>query len=185
MANEQPIANQAQAEQTGRRPGTRRSPFRAFIWTAVLGTGFGLLATLMVAGWLSGDRMPAIDAAAIERASARWDTSAPVSYDMQLRLGGPREQDIEIEVRERNVTKLLLDDVAPRQRRTWDYWSVPGLFDIIEADLTRAGKSPPGRVRLFAEFDPKYCYPRRYRRIESSAMRNSEWTVTRFEVIAD
>jgi hypothetical protein len=83
------------------------------------------------------------------------------------------------------VTKLLLDGVAPRQRRTWDYWSVPGLFDIIEADLTRAGESPPGSVRLFAEFDPKYGYPSRYRRSESSAMRDAEWTVTRFEVIAE
>ncbi|MEZ6071838.1 MAG: hypothetical protein R3C10_16645 [Pirellulales bacterium] len=49
---------------------------------------------------------------------------------------------------------------TPSQRRTWDYWSVPGLLDIIEADLARAEDSPPGSVRLFAEFDATYGYPR-------------------------
>lgn len=185
MANDQPIANQPKGEATPRRPRARRSPLRAFIWTAVLGIGFGLLATLILAGWRSGERLPAIDMAAMEQASARWDAAAPASYDLHVLLSGPREQQVEIEVRQRNVTSLLLDGVAPRQQRTWDYWSVPGLFDIIEADLTRADKSPPGRVRLFGEFDETYGYPGRYRRIESSAMSNAEWTVTRFDVIEE
>jgi hypothetical protein len=183
MADDLPTATPPAANNAARWRKARRSPLRAFIWTAVVGTGFGLLVIRIVVALRSGDQMPEIDAAAIQTASDRWDAAAPAGYDLELRLSGPREQLVEIEVRERNVTSLRLDGVAPRQQRTWDYWSVPGLFDIIEADLARADKSPPGSVRLFAEFDAAYGFPRRYRRIESSAMRNSEWVVVRFEVV--
>jgi hypothetical protein len=185
MSNASPIANDDADDATARRPSRRRSPLRAFIWTSVVGTGFGLLAVVVVASRMSGERMPEIDAAAIEAATARWQAAEPASYNMKLHLDGAREQRVEVEVRDRNVTKLLLDGEAPRQRRTWDYWSATGLFDIIEADMARAEESPPGSVRLFAEFDETYGYPRHYRRTESSATRNAEWTVERFEVVED
>jgi len=185
MIDDQPSASQPDGQVVLRWPRARRSPLRAFIWTAVIGTGFGLLATLIVASLRSDGRWTELDADAIQSASERWDAAAPPSYDLELQVSEPRAQLVEVEVRERNVTKLLLDGVAPQQRRTWDYWSVPGLFDIIEADLARADESPPGQVRLFGEFDSKYGYPRCYRRIEAGAMRSAEWTVTRFQLIAD
>ncbi|MCA9100483.1 MAG: hypothetical protein KDA63_04990 [Planctomycetales bacterium] len=163
----------------------RRSPLRAFIWTAVGGTGFGLLAVLVVTAMRTGDRMPEVDDEALAAASERWDRSAPASYDLELRVSGSRDQQVSVEVRDGDVADLSLDGNTPSQRRTWDYWSVPGLLDIIEADLARAEDAPPGSVRLFAEFDATYGYPRRYRRIESNAMANAEWNVVRFAPVGD
>ncbi len=185
MADERPSDPQPDAGDAVPRSRTHRSPLRAFIWTALAGTGFGLLLVVIVAALRTGDRLPEIDAATIEAAFRRWDAEAPASYDLELRLSDAREQLVEVEVRDRSVTRLLVDGVSPRQKRTWDYWSVPGLFDIIETDLARADDAPPGSVRLFAEFDARYGYPRRYRRIETSAMRNSEWTVVRFKPVGD
>jgi hypothetical protein len=73
-----------------------------------------------------------------------------------------------------------------QQHRTFETWSVPGMFSTIEADLTRqqgkasAGVSP-ARMTLRAEFDPEFGYPRKYRRIEWGQGIEVHWEVEKFE----
>ena len=85
---------------------------------------------------------------------------------------------------------MVRDGVEPKQRRTWDYWSVPGQFETIHIDWEAAkhpqegfGVAPGTKVVLRAEFDQRYGYPRFYQRILLGTGIHVEWRVTRFEVV--
>jgi hypothetical protein len=131
--------------------------------------------------------------AAYEEAAARWDKHGPASYDLDVELGGRRPGKVHVEVRDGEVTHMTRDGVEPRQRRTWFYWSVPGQLDTIELELEMAkdpvksyGASGAREVALWAEFDPKYGYPRRFDRVVMGASDlEVHWKVTSFLPIGE
>ena len=120
-------------------------------------------------------------------AVARWEKLGPADYDLDLELGGKRPGPIHVEVRNGEVTHMTRDGVEPRQRRTWDYWSVNGQLETIGQELEMA-KEPrksfgaPGaaEVVMWAEFDPHYGYPRRYDRVVLGADIEVHWQVVKF-----
>ena len=82
---------------------------------------------------------------------------------------------------------MTRDGRTPTQQRTWDYWSVPGMFDTIQTELDAAADrdgsfagQPASQLVLRAEFDPQYGYPRRYHRILLHARQELEWEVVTF-----
>jgi hypothetical protein len=133
------------------------------------------------------DSLPSLTRAAYESAARRWEAKGPASYTLDLTLQGRQPSQIHIEVHRGEVTAMTRDGVEPRQRRTWDYWSVPGQFDTIDRELEMAAdpqstfRASAGAVVQQAEFDPTYGYPRRYRRIVLGNDLEIEWQVTRFE----
>ncbi len=87
---------------------------------------------------------------------------------------------------------MMRDGVEPKQKRTWYYWSVPGQLDTIEQELEMAqdpansyGTPSASGTVLWAEFDPKYGYPRKFDRIVLGADQEVHWRVTRFEPIGE
>jgi hypothetical protein len=74
-------------------------------------------------------------------------------------------------------------------RRTFSTWSVPGMFGTISRDIEAVERVARGQadrftphLRLRAEFDKRYAYPQRYRRIEEGSNIEVAWEVTRFDV---
>jgi hypothetical protein len=159
----------------------------------VAGAALGVvLGTIVVALLLS--RREAIDAPpltddALLAARQRWESHRPTSYRMRVRLqrGAEPDERIVVEVDGSRATSLVRNGQVPPQRRTWDYWTVEGLFDMLALDLEHRadpqqafGVADPEQVRLYAEFDAHYGVPRRYVRIVQAARGDLRWVVEEF-----
>ena len=157
----------------------------------LLGAGLGFLIALVVAvAWFVlafRDPLPALTAADLEAAEARWEANKPASYDLDLQIGGLRAGAIHVEVRNGQVTAMTRDGQTPKQRRTWDVWSVEGQFATIYRELEMAddpqGEMQAGRdarLILRGEFDARLGYPRRFRRMMLGDGPEMSWEVTQF-----
>lgn len=121
----------------------------------------------------------------------RWEKSGPADYDLDLEISGNRSGKVHVEVREGEVVHMTRDGVEPNQKRTWDVWSVPGQLETIGQEMEMArhpsesfGTRGAAEVVMWAEFDPRYGYPRRYDRVVLGADIETHWETTRFVVIA-
>jgi hypothetical protein len=133
------------------------------------------------------DRMPELTEAALEAAEQRWQEKGPDGYDMDIEIQGAQPGNVHVEVRKNQVTAMTRDGRMPPQR-TWDVWSVPGLFDMLERELVMAedphremDASVGAQLRLRCEFDPRFGLPWRYHRHVSGGGPELHWRVTNFE----
>jgi Family of unknown function (DUF6174) len=154
-----------------------------------LAVGLALVIVAVLAfAILTGDRMPRLTEADYKAALARWEAHGPADYNLDLELAGNRPGKIHVEVRAGQVVHMTRDGVEPKQIRTWDYWTVPGQLDTIGEELEMARdpaasfNSPDAtQMVMWAEFDPKYGYPKRYDRVVLGTDFETHWKVTRFE----
>jgi len=151
------------------------------------GGAVAVLATLIVAVLWLRNPTPLLTQAAFDAALARWEAHGPESYDLDLVISGRQAGSVHVEVRDGEVTRMTRDGRSPSQRRTWDFWSVPSLFEMIRTDMESAANADrPGgdgqRLSLRAVFDPQLGYPRVYQRHALGIQQAVEWRVTRFEV---
>lgn len=153
---------------------------------AVLGSLACLLAfvAVMIA---RRESLPPLTRASYEAALERWHSRGPASYRLDIDLEGRQPGRIHVEVHQGEVTRMTRDGVEPGQKRTWDYWSVPGQFDTLERELEMAANpqasfgAQPGAVIQQAAFDPTYGYPLHYRRFVLGTDLEVDWKVTHFE----
>ena len=143
----------------------------------------GFVALMM----LRRESLPPLTRAAYESALQRWEAQGPANYELDLTLEGRRAGHIHVEVHRGEVTSMTRDGIEPAQRRTWDYWSVPGQFDTLDRELELAADpqagfhASAGAVVQQAEFDPTYGYPRRYRRFVLGSDQELDWQTTHFK----
>ncbi len=151
-----------------------------------------LLAAIGVAAYLIATREapPRLTEEAYEAAVKRWDAGGPASYDLDIELSGNRSGNIHVEVRDGDVVHMIRGGVEPSQKRTWYYWSVPGMLDTIGRELEMA-RDPAASLHdpkitemdMWAQFDPKLGYPVRYDRVVLGADFEVHWRVTKFRAI--
>jgi hypothetical protein len=203
-----PSAGPEPALLTGASRTRKRFPLAALL----AGTVLGCLAALLVFVAITiarGTSLPPLTRAAYEAAERRWKSHGPKSYSIDIEFLSGRmlaaqlptaksenhgaEADrnrIHVEVRDGEVTAMTRGGVTPRQRRTWEYWTVPGQLDTIEQELDMAAEpaagfhAPAGSLVVQrAEFDPEYGYAVHYRRIVLGTDLEIEWQVTQFKVM--
>jgi hypothetical protein len=154
----------------------------------LLGIGVGLGVAAVVAVVMLRDPIPPLTRTAYETAFARWREKNPQDYDMHVVFTGAQVGDYDVEVRGGAVTRLLRDGQPLVNRgTTWQNWSVPGMFEILQTDLARLDvpRRNADDFRISAEFDAEWGYPARYRQIQlGGARQTSEWHVTRFVIRA-
>jgi hypothetical protein len=161
----------------------------------LLGLGLGLVATLVASILVSmvarHHHPPRLTRADYDAAVRRWEEHGPADYDLDLELSGNRPGNIHVEVRQGQVAHMTRDGFEPPQKRTWDYWSVPGQFDTLEEELHMA-ENPAAAFQargashmvMWAEFDPDWGYPRQYDRVVLGADYEVHWRITRFQAIS-
>jgi hypothetical protein len=132
------------------------------------------------------ERIPALTETRLDQAESLWERTGLHNYDMELKLQGAQPGTVEVQVRAGKVTAQTRDGRTP-PTRTWDYWSVPGLFETLARDMELAadpvhetGAEAGTQWRLRCEFDPQFGYPRRYHRFVSGGGPEVSWRVTRF-----
>lgn len=157
------------------------------------GLAIGLIGGLVLTcvGWFwfrpRGESLPDMTRERFDAALAQWEERAPAKYTIDIRIEGNRPGVVRVRVADGRVVEMTRDGVSPKQKRTWDAWSVPGMFDTIDTELS--AKSDPaasfagqsgGQLVLRGEFDAEYGYPRRYQRIVLGAQQEMRWEVTSF-----
>ena len=176
------------------QPGQAKIRRRLRRSTLVVGVIVGMFVTLLVAGlvWMvvSRDPTPLLTEADFQAAQERWRKHGPASYDMDVLLAGNRPGPVHVEVREGQVTLMTRDGVVPRQQRTWEFWTVQGMFATIEQELAMAESGPRGspdpagtKRELRASFDAELGFPRRFQRTVLGGNQEVDWTVTGFTAI--
>jgi hypothetical protein len=170
----------------------KRSPRR--IRALVVGAILGMMVTagfLIVIGViLFREVVPPLTEADFQAALERWRGHQPKSYDCDIEIFGNRPGTVRVEVRDGVTTKMTRDGVAPRERSTWEYWTVEGQFDTIERELEMAESSKPvfgasqtARPILNARFHSELGYPEVFRRSVPGVQQEMGWKVIRFEAV--
>ena len=113
---------------------------------------------------------PAMTEADLDAAVARWKSHGPSNYEMSIEVSGRQNGSIHVVVKDGRPESVERNGVLTPER-TWNYWTVEGMFGTIRTDLEgldqpeRAfGEKDVSQLVQQAEFDPELGYPRRYRR---------------------
>lgn len=160
----------------------------------VIGLALGLVVVAILPALRPGreSRRPRLTREAYDQANRLWDAHGPAHYNLDVEVTGNRPGKIHVEVRSGQAVEMLRDGVEPRQRRTWYYWTVPGMLDTIGQELDQAddparsfGAPAGSEVILRARFDEALGYPASYSRVVAGQNLDMGWTVTRFEAVAE
>jgi hypothetical protein len=134
------------------------------------------------------ERLPELTVENLEAAEKLWESDGPQSYDLDLSIEGAQPGVVHVEVRDGVTTAMQRDGLAPQQRRVWDVWAVPGMFETIERELQLAedpqhemDTNADATVDLRAEFDSQFGYPARFHRIVFGGGPEVYWKVTNFQ----
>ena len=168
----------------------RRRSLRASDVVAGAAVG-GLLTLIALVGFAFVSRRHATATLTLDTlhaAEERWKSNGPSDYHMDVTVTGRQPSRYHVEVQDGKPIIVQRND-RDLDRRNWPYWTVPGLFDIIEHDIECAedptrgfGARPGSTAVLRADFDARLGYPRVFERlILGEPQLDMTWEVTRFE----
>ncbi|REJ69154.1 MAG: hypothetical protein DWQ31_05570 [Planctomycetota bacterium] len=145
----------------------------------------GVTLGLVIIVLLSRDSTPTLTRAKLDEAYQRWRDHGPTSYNMELATTGSRKDKIRVKVRDGAVTAMSINDYDFPADRLTDTWTVPGQFEYMRSDLKAAASPEYSAVmRLSAEFDEEFGFPRIYRCTAGGKRAPVSWKVHRFESLA-
>lgn len=157
---------------------------------AMAGGLFAIVAVVVTYAVFNRETASQVTAELVQQASDRWDTHGPQNYDLEVALTKRRVERHRVEVRRGEVVRYTLDDHEMTRRRSFDTWSVPGMFGTIEADVenvrlveTGEAQAYTPRLSLWGTFDEEFGIPRRYRRVQWGADFEVSWDVVEFKII--
>jgi hypothetical protein len=152
---------------------------------------FGLLAAVSVAAvvvlallrYFAGG-LPQIHSDDLDRARERWDAADVADYRLTVVLSGRQSGELKVEVRGGRPVGMTRNGTAMKIERTWEPWTVPGMFETLETDFDNAANAEEkfggGEVVMRAEFDAKYGFPKHYLHQILGRHGDLEWKVTEF-----
>jgi hypothetical protein len=172
-----------ETEENAKHRLTRRPWFAAVL--------FFVAVVALLATWKRfGPGLPQISPADLDAAQKRWQAAGVHDYDLTVELAGRQTGKLQIQVRNDEPISLVRNGASLREPRTWQPWTVPGMFDTLTTDFENAAKpaekygSPDVRVVLRAEFDADLGYPKRYLQQVFGRMDDLSWTVTEFRRVS-
>jgi len=150
-----------------------------------------LAALVLVAAWIGlrywiGPGLPEIQPSELAAARERWQAANVTDYDIAITLSGRQSGEIKVQVRDSRPTAMTRNGVQPKQERTWEPWTVPGMFETIDIDFDNRTNAKdkfgtePASVHLRCRFDPELGIPRHYLHQVYGRQQDLEWTVTEF-----
>jgi hypothetical protein len=136
-------------------------------WKLLKWSGVGIVAILVLAVPYLGGRTEPVTRDGLERARAKWASAGISNYDLNLETRGAQTGRYHVEVRNRQLASITRDGNAA-DPAAGEYWTVEGLFQVIEEELEAAER--PGsetfgaqsQVWLRARYDSRLGYPIRF-----------------------
>lgn len=163
------------------RQGSVRRTLGAFL-------AFGALAIAALIGlrnWV-GPGLPECKPENLLAARERWESAGVRDYDLAITISGRQSGEITVSVRDGRPTAMTRNGVQPKQERSWEPWTVPGMFETIDIDFENA-KNPKEKfgndaagVNIRCKFDEQYGYPKQYLHQVLGRQMDLEWEVKEF-----
>ena len=132
---------------------------------------------------LGRDRAAELDAERLAAARELWESRAPDAYTLELEMRRALNELRTVTVHGGRVVDMTAGWVRTPES-SWEYWSVEGLFDVLQTELANAAdprRNPSaGRVALLVKFDPEWGYPSFFYRHTMGSLNDIEWEVVGF-----
>ncbi len=125
--------------------------------------------------------LPALTADRLTQADARWRAARVRDYNIEIEVRGAQPAVYAVEVREGEPISATRNARPLTQRRTWETWTVPGMFDTLASDVDSLAA---GRNLVVRSLFTDVGLPERYERIEMGTGHQVSWEVKRFEVLS-
>ncbi|MBA4017831.1 MAG: hypothetical protein C0483_11705 [Pirellula sp.] len=132
--------------------------------------------------------LPEIHPVDLAAAELVWGKAQPADYDLTVKIAGRQTGELKVSVRKGAATGMTRNGTPMRQERTWEPWTVPGMFETLSTDFDNRERAvekfgvEPGSIHMRCEFDPKYGFPKHYLHQIYGRHQDLEWTVTEFVV---
>jgi hypothetical protein len=150
----------------------------------VVGIVIGLGLSLYFVRQYYGNPLPEVTPDSLKQAEIRWRDAAIRDYDIEIEVQSRQKETYAVEVRDGTPQQAWRNGRPLKQIRTFDTWSVPGMFGTMHSDIDRPPEQKGHQVTLHAEFDPKTGVPLRYKRIPwDRSDPQVSWKVTKFEAL--
>jgi len=162
-----------------RRGISRTAIIASFVFLVLVASLIGIVKSI-------GPGLPECKPEDLAAALAKWEAAGVRDYDMVIQVSGRQSDEIKISVRNGVATAMTRRGIQPKQQRTWEPWTVPGMFDTIDIDFDNGKNAKekfgvePDAVRLRCEFDAELGYPKRYLHQVFGRQEDLEWAVTEF-----
>lgn len=159
----------------------KRWPWAVAFASVFVGLGLWGLKTLLPG-------LPVIQPVDLAAAQVVWSKAQPADYDLTVQLTGRQTGELKISVRNGSAAGMTRNGTPMRQERTWEPWTVPGMFETLTTDFENREQAvekfgvEPGSIHMRCEFDPKYGFPKHYLHQIYGRHQDLEWTVTEFVV---
>ncbi|HEX7446461.1 MAG TPA: DUF6174 domain-containing protein [Pirellulales bacterium] len=148
--------------------------------------GLALMIVLVIRA--RGSALPPLTAEALQAAHDHWKRRGPEDYQMTVVVTGSQSSTYHVQVRGGAPIDVTQGDGLPvRRRATWQYWTVDGLFGVLDHDLQLIddpakgfGARPGSAVILRARFDADLGFPIEYERVILSPASQMRWMVKEF-----
>ena len=149
----------------------------------LVGALLGLVLSVYLIQRFYGDPTPPLTAEALKQAETKWRDAKIGDYDVEIEVQSRQRETYAVEVRNGEPQQAWRNGQPLKQIRTFDTWSVPGMFDTIHSDFDRDDRQgqPAPELVLRAEFDERTGVPLKYKRIQWGADIEISWRVTKFE----
>ncbi len=154
----------------------------------MFGTAFGVLVGLAGVVWWWYDPLPKITEQRLQQAERKWLSKDQEDYTCQINLTGSQTATYFVQVKDGQPVAVTNEVGRELPRRTWDAWTIPGLFENMARELESCleAESPLGTtgeasVLLRAAFDPEWGFPVRYRRAVLGSDITIAWKISDFQ----
>lgn len=148
-----------------------------------VGILLGLLLSVYLVQRFYGDPTPPLTAAVLQQAEQTWRAAGIRDYDVEIEVKSRQHETYAVRVRDGVPEQAWRNGQPLKQLRTFDTWSVPGMFDTIHSDFDRTDRQqhPAPELVLRANFDQQTGVPMTYKRMQWGEDIEISWKVTKFE----
>jgi hypothetical protein len=125
--------------------------------------------------------LPRLSGRSLHVAEQTWQAAKVRDYKIEIDVRGAQPAIYAVEVKDGEPISGSRNGIAFTRRRSWETWSVPGMFETLASDVASLDENPSQLV-VRCQFDPRYGYPAKYERIQMGTGLQVSWEVTKFEV---
>lgn len=156
-------------------------PGKLWVWLLIVLVGMILAAFV---GLIIYKKQWKLTSEKLNAARARWEQAGIRDYDLEVHVSGRTEARYRLQVRDGRTDRVSCNDQEYSKQKADEFWSVTGLFDVLQTDLENDAQPNAARVYTRVEFDPVDGHLVHYVRQSLSGPRQDLTIETTFKPLA-
>jgi hypothetical protein len=146
----------------------------------IIGAAVGLAIAMLITIIARRGTLPPLSRQALHDAEAAWKAAGVRNYSIEIEVRGAQPAIYAVEVKDGEPISGSRNGIPFTRRRSWETWSVPGMFETVASDVASLEEHSASLV-VRCQFDPQFGYPAKYERIQMGTGLQVSWEVTKFE----